>query len=89
MLGYDKTKKKAVCDRETRGKTFGFVKETHTAAGDSCRLVAAGHNCKKPMLLIATASTLLPGTPRSKSWKFTAPNGEVRIVTRITEQSEV
>ena len=59
------------------------------ALGKDCQLVAAAHNCKKPMLLIATASTLLPGTPRSKSWKSTAPNGETRVITRITEQSEV
>ena len=90
LIGYPTLeKKKKVCNRETRGKTFAFVKTMKNALGQDCQLVAAAHNCKVPMLLVATASTLLPAKPRVKSWKATTPEGAVYIVTRSTDQAEV
>ena len=67
LIGYPTLeKKKKVCNRETRGKTFAFVKTMKNALGQDCQLVAAAHNCKVPMLLVATASTLLPAKARSR-----------------------
>ena len=85
-MGYDKKAK--ICDRASRGSTFAFTK-TIKENGKSLRLVAAGHNAKVPMLLISTASTLIPSKPRVKNWKVTDADGNTVVYSRTTEQTEV
>lgn len=87
MLGYDRKKK--VCARETRGKTVAFTKTLENPLGKPVQLVAAGHNAKVPMLLIATASTLIPTAPRVKVWKVTDAEGRTVVHVRATDQTEV
>ena len=42
--------------------------KTFDINGSTVELLAAGHNAKKPMLLVSTASDLLPGEPQRKEW---------------------
>lgn len=86
LLGYDKKKK--VCERETRGLTVAFKTSVKHARG-TCQVVAAGHNAKVPMLLIATASTLIPTDPRVKTWKLVDSDGHLMVYTRTTAQTQV
>lgn len=86
LLGYDKKTK--VCDRKTRGLTVAFKTTVKHAAG-TCQVVAAGHNAKVPMLLIATASTLIPTDARVKTWKVLDSDGHLMVYTRTTEQTQV
>ena len=72
LVGYPgPNPKKPQCDKETRGKTFAFTKTVEDAQGKKTKLVAAIHNCKQPMMLISTASTLIPTHPRVKAWRKT------------------
>ena len=86
LLGYDRKKK--VCNRETRGLTVAFKTTAKHTAG-TCQIVAAGHNAKVPMLLIATASTLIPADPRVKTWKVVDSDGHLMVYTRTTAQTQV
>jgi hypothetical protein len=78
-----------VCDRETRGSTFGFTKTVTTSQGKPLQLVAAGHNAKLPMLVIATASTMIPSKPRVKTWRVTDAQGNTLVYSRTTDQTQV
>jgi len=51
-----------------RGLHAGFVKLFDIKGGETIEMLAAGHNAKKPMLLISTAGNLLPGNPQVKEW---------------------
>ena len=90
LVGYPgPSPKKPQCDKETRGKTFAFTKTVEDAQGKKTKLVAAIHNCKQPMMLISTASTLIPTHPRVKAWRKTLPDGSHQVFTRTTDQTEV
>jgi hypothetical protein len=41
------------------------------------------------MLLIATASTLIPTDPRVKTWKVVDSDGHLMVYTRTTAQTQV
>ena len=55
--------------------------KTFDINGSTVELLAAGHNAKKPMLLVSTASDLLPGEPQRKEW-ITYDEGGAKVRTR-------
>jgi hypothetical protein len=75
-LGYDaKTK---VCPKERRGEHYGYTRNYSTDQG-TCQVLASGHNSKKPVLIVSTASTLQRASDYVKSW--TKPNALGQMVT--------
>ena len=80
LLGYDATKK--LCPKERRGEHFGFSRDYTMNDGHSkCTVLAAAHNSKKPVLLIATASTLTPAKDYKKTWKILDGAGQLVTYT--------
>lgn len=72
--------------RARRGKQVAFVKKENVG-GKELTLLAAGHNKKVPLLLIATHSTMLPAGEHVKRWRTpTAEGGETwhKLVTKQT-----
>ena len=52
-------------------------------------LTAAGHNRRKPLLLIATYSSMLPGVEHKKTWRVHDASGGTHHVTITTKQTRV
>mmetsp|Transcript_68732 Transcript_68732/g.136170 ORF Transcript_68732/g.136170 Transcript_68732/m.136170 type:complete len:153 (-) Transcript_68732:696-1154(-) len=59
---------------QRRGKQIAFTK-AFTLGRDTVTLVAGGHNKKVPLLLIASASSMLPGNTHVKRWTTTSAQG--------------
>ena len=80
-LGYDaKTK---LCPKARRGEYYGYTQKFDTPAG-RCEVLGAGHNSKKPVLLISTASTMAPAPDYAKTWTWTNALGElVKYTIRV------
>ena len=75
-------------DGGKRGLHAGFTK-IFDVKGSSIELLAAGHNAKQPMLLVSTASDLLPGEPQKKEWHTINETGERIRHTHETPQPRV
>ena len=71
--------------RERRGKQIAFVK-TVKVGSRQVTLTAGGHNKKVPLLLISTASSMLPGTEHLKTWQVNKPDGSVEYRSIRTKQ---
>ena len=65
LLEYDKKKK--LCPKEMRGDHYGFSRD-YVVGNKKCTVLAAGHNSKKPVMVIATASNLTPDEDYKKTW---------------------
>ena len=82
LLGYDKKKK--LCPKERRGEHFGFSRD-YEVGSSKCTVLAAGHNSKKPVMVIATASTLNKADDYKKTWtRFDAAGNMVHFVLCVT-----
>jgi len=68
-----------------RGLHAGFIK-VFDVKGSSIEVVAGGHNAKQPMLLVSTASDLLPGDPQVKEWHTMDETGKRIEHTHKTPQ---
>ena len=67
LLKYDEKKK--LCPKDKRGEHVGFSRDYAVDAhGKKCTVLAAGHNSKKPVLLVATASNLTKADDYKKTW---------------------
>eukprot|EP00965_Chrysotila_dentata_P243655 6205539-Pleurochrysis_carterae.AAC.1 len=74
--------------RERRGKHAAYVKQFTVGARD-VKVVAAGHNRKVPLLLVATASSLVAGNDHVKRWSTPCANGELVYHELRTSQPEM
>ena len=74
-LGYDKATK--LCPKERRGEWFAFTRKFNTGPGQHCIILAAGHNSKKPVLVVSTAGTATPADDYTKTWTWTNAVGEL------------
>ena len=72
-LGYDPSTK--LCPKAQRGDSYGYTRKFLTAGGE-CTVLAAGHNSKKPVLVVSTASTMLPAPDYAKTWTWINALGE-------------
>ena len=77
-LGYNSITK--VCPKERRGESYAY-KQTFAAGDNTCEILAAGHNSKKPVLVVSTADTMAAADRYTKSWKYTNALGELRTFT--------
>ena len=71
-----------------RGKVVGFSKAFKVGAKE-VRVTAAGHNKKVPLLLVATASSLIEGDDHVKRWRTTDAQGEQQLHELRTTQPEM
>jgi hypothetical protein len=74
LLGYDKKTK--LCPKDRRGQSFGLTR-TYSLDAGPCTVLAAAHNSKKPVLLVSTASTMLPADDYTKTWTIMNALGEL------------
>lgn len=74
--------------RERRGKAVAYEKQ-FAVGSKQVTLTAAGHNKKVPLLLIASASSMIPGTPHVKTWTTRNAAGELVKHEIRTEQPEM
>lgn len=74
--------------RARRGRVIAYEK-VFTVGNKSVTLTAAGHNKKLPLLLIGTASSMIPGTPHVKSWTTINAAGEKQVHELRTHQPEM
>lgn len=74
--------------RERRGKQVAFVRRYRVGA-EHVTLLAAGHNKKVPLLLIATCGSMLEGKTHIKTWQACLPDGSVKYYTLTTKQPQV
>ena len=85
LLGYDKKKK--LCPKHRRGEYYGFTQKYETAAGP-CEVLAAqlaaGHNSKRPVLVVSTASVMTPADDYTKTWTWVDAAGDlVKYTIRV------
>ena len=74
---------------QKRGKHAGFRQEFAAAGDRKVTVLAAGHNKKVPLLLVATHSSLLPGEDHKKVWHVNLPDGTTQYYSKVTKQPEV
>lgn len=74
---------------ERRGKSIGFHKTFEVSPGNEVTLVAGGNNKKVPLLLIASASSMLPGKEHKKTWTTIDASGEEVVNELVTAQTEM
>lgn len=74
--------------RERRGTHAAFQK-TFQVSSRTDTVTAAGHNKKLPLLLVATASSLLPGEDHKKTWTTVNANGEIVTHELVTRQPKM
>ena len=67
-LGYDK--KTRLCPKPRRGESYGYSREYVLPDGNTCSVLAAGHNSKKPVLVVSTSSTMMKADDYTKTWTF-------------------
>jgi hypothetical protein len=75
--------------RERRGKAVAFSQTVKCGTDKQCTLLAAGHNKKKPLLVISTYGTMLPADDHNKTWKVNQADGSVELHSLKTPQPEV
>lgn len=73
---------------ERRGRAVAFEK-TFKVGTKSVNLTAAGHNKKVPLLLVASASSMIEGEEHIKRWTTTSASGEQVTHERRTRQPEM
>ena len=74
--------------RARRGRSLAFSQQLK-AGGKTLTLLAAGNNKKVPLLLISTASTMLPAEEHKKSWRVLKADGTYEVRTLTTAQTQV
>ena len=74
--------------RQRRGKKMAFTKKFRIG-GTDITVTAGGHNKKLPLLLVATASTMLEGAQHVKRWTANNANGDSEIHELITPQPQM
>lgn len=74
--------------RERRGKQVAYVRK-YQVGSQQVSLLAAGHNKKVPLLLIATHSSMLEGKVHVKTWQVNLANGQIEYQTIKTKQPQV
>lgn len=74
--------------RERRGLHAAFQKEFQVG-GRKVTVTAAGHNKKLPLLLVSTASSLLPGDDHKKTWTTINASGEQVTHELVTKQPKM
>jgi len=75
-LGY--SKKDKVCPKERRGEHYGYERDYTTHKGEKCKVLAAGHNSKKPVLVVSTAESLGAAPDYQKTYTRPQPDGSVK-----------
>jgi hypothetical protein len=75
--------------RERRGAQIAFTQRVKIGETKEVTLLAAGHNKKVPLLLIATCMTMLKGKMHNKTWKVNEADGSVSQHEIKTPQPEV
>ena len=81
-LGFDKKTK--LCPKARRGEAFAYTRTYDLGETGECTVLAAGHNSKKPVLVVSTAGTMLPATDYTKTWTFVNAIGElVKYTVRV------
>lgn len=81
-LGYDKKTK--LCPKPRRGESYGYSRTYDLGGGDTCTVLAAGHNSKKPVLVVSTASTMTAADDYTKTWTiFNAVGEMVKYTIRV------
>ena len=71
--------------RERRGRRIAFKKEFKVGSR-MVNVIAGGHNKKLPLLLVATASSMLAGDDHLKQWTTLDAKGEKVVHELRTEQ---
>ncbi|KAL1519451.1 hypothetical protein AB1Y20_022973 [Prymnesium parvum] len=74
--------------RRRRGKQIAFTRE-FTVGSRKVTLIAAGHNRKVPLLLVATYGSMLPGDDHVKTWQVRKRDGTVEYHKIVTKQPQV
>lgn len=74
--------------RERRGKHVAFTKD-FLVGRRTVKLTAAGHNKKVPLLLVATASSMLPGDDHKKRWTTINAHGHEEVHEITTKQPKM
>ena len=74
--------------RARRGKKIAFTMKT-AVGGKELTLLAAGHNKKVPLLLIATHGTMLPAQAHVKKWRTPTADGGEKWHKLVTPQTYV
>lgn len=75
--------------RKRRGKSVAFSQTVKCGPDKQCTLLAAGHNKKKPLLVVSTYGTMLPADDHNKTWKVNQADGSVELHSLKTPQPEV
>ena len=71
--------------RARRGKQIAFTK-TFKVGAQQVTVTAGGHNKKVPLLVVATASSMLPGDEHVKTWQVNKSDGSVEYRSIRTKQ---
>ena len=74
--------------RAVRGKQMAFSKD-FIVGGKQVSVVAGAHNKKLPLLLVATASSMLPGGVHVKSWTTSNAEGVEEVHQLVTPQPQM
>lgn len=74
--------------RARRGKQIAFIR-TFEVGSRQVTLTAGGHNKKVPLLLIATAKSMLPGEEHKKFWQVSKADGTVEVHSIRTPQPQM
>lgn len=74
--------------RARRGKQAAFTRRYQVGSRE-VTLTAGGHNKKIPLLLIATAKSMLPGDEHVKTWQVNLANGDTQFHSLRTPQPQM
>lgn len=74
--------------RARRGKAIAYTKKVNVN-GDELTILAAGHNKKVPLLLVASHSTMNPGDQHVKKWTVPRADGSLETHQIVTDQPQV
>lgn len=74
--------------RQRRGAKAAFVR-TYVVGSRQVTLTAGGHNKKLPLLLIATARSMLPGEDHIKTWQVNRADGSIETRQIHTAQTQM
>ena len=74
--------------RAVRGKQMAFTKE-FVVGGKKVSVIAGAHNKKLPLLLVATASTMLPGGEHVKRWTTRNAENAEEVHQLVTPQPQM
>lgn len=74
--------------RARRGKQAAFIKKFQVGA-QQVTVLAAGHNKKVPLLLVATYGSMLEGKAHVKTWQVNMADGSIQYNSIRTKQPQV